>query len=497
MTSVDKTLPIRTRWSSDSPEDRFLVENPATGSTIASIQGGGAEQIDAAVRAANQAYRTKWRKRSARERGGILFEIARNVRAHADEIARLESEENGKPFTQARRLDVEFCIAGFEFFAGLVDKMPGQAFEFGPITGTVFLEPFGVVGGIIPFNWPPIHFAGKVAPALAVGNAIVLKPGEQAPLTVMRLAELAQEVIPDDVLHVVPGLGPAGAALAAHPLVRKLSFTGAPATGTRVLRAAADNLTPTLLELGGKNPLVIFADADLDLALAGTIEGGFFNQGEACTAASRILVHRSIHDRFVNALIPAVSRLKVGDGAEPETHVGPLVTSQHKQRVLEYLEIGRKEGARIAAQAPLPKDARLRNGYFVPPTLFVGVRPEMRIAREEIFGPVVCIIPFDGYEEAIEIANGTAFGLVAAVYTRDNELAMRASREIEAGIVFVNNFHRNLLGTPFGGTKASGFGREHCIETLYEFGYRKAVRSPSGLGEIPRWFAVDEVLGKD
>jgi len=496
MTSVDKTLPTLTRWSSDSPEDRFSVENPATGTTIASIQGGGAAQIDAAVRTAHQAYQV-WRKRSARERGAILFEIARNVRAHADEIARLESEENGKPFTQARRLDLEFCIAGFEFFAGLVDKMPGQAFEFGPITATMFLEPFGVVGGIIPFNWPPIHFAGKVAPALAVGNALVLKPGEQAPLTVMRLAELAQEVLPDDVLHVVPGMAPAGAALAAHPLVRKLSFTGAPVTGARVLKAAADNLTPTLMELGGKNPLVVFADADLDLALAGPIEGGFFNQGEACTAASRILVHRSIHDRFVDALIPAVGRLRVGDGAEPETHVGPLVTSQHKQRVLEYLEIGRKEGARIAAQAPLPQDPRLRNGYFVPPTLLVGVRPEMRVAREEIFGPVICVIPFDDYEEAIEIANGTAFGLVAAVYTRNHELAMRASREIEAGIVFINNFNRNLLGTPFGGTKASGFGREHCIETLYEFGYRKAVRSPSGLGEIPRWFAVDEVLRKD
>lgn len=495
MTHAHKDIPIRTtRWSSDALEDRFVVENPATGDAIAVVQGGGPAQIDAAVHAAHQAYQTGWRKRPARERARILLAIANNVRAHADEIAHLETEENGKPFTQSRTLDVELCIAAFEFFANLIDKLPGELYDFGPITGTVFLEPFGVVGGIIPFNWPPIHFAGKTAPALAVGNAIVLKPGEQAPLTVMRLAELAREVLPDDVLHVVPGLGPAGAALAAHPLVRKLSFTGAPATGARVLRAAADNLTPTLLELGGKNPLVIFSDADLDLALAGTIEGAFFNQGEACTAASRILVHRSIHDRFVNALVPAVAKLKVGDGADPATHVGPLVTSQHKQRVLEYLEIGRKEGAKIAAQAPLPQEPRLRNGYFVPPTLFTGVRPEMRIAREEIFGPVTCVIPFENYEEAIAIANGTAFGLVAAVYSRDNELAMRASREIEAGIVFVNNFNRNILGTPFGGTKASGFGREHCIETLYEFGYRKAVRAPSGLGDIPRWFGADEVL---
>lgn len=484
-----------TRWSSHDPADQFVVENPATGAPLAVVQGSGTYEVSAAVNAAHHAFQAHWRNRPARERGKLLLEIAQVIRAHADEIARLETLENGKPFGQARYMDVEACIGSFEFFGALIEKLPGTYNDLGPILSTEFLEPYGVIGGIIPFNWPPIHFAAKTAPALAVGNTVVLKPGEQAPLAVMRLVELANSVLPEDVLHVVPGTGKTGAALVSHPLVRKLSFTGAPETGRKVLQAAANNLTPALLELGGKNPLLVFADAEVERALAAAVEGAFFNQGEACTAASRLLVHSSLRDVFVEKMIAAVRKLRVGDGLNPATHVGPLVTKQQQQRVLDYIAIGEQEGACIAAQAALPTDEALRNGFFVAPTLFTEVKPEHRIAREEIFGPVTCVIQFDTYEEAIAIANGTDFGLVAAVFTRDQQLAMRASRDLEAGIVFVNNYNRQFLGTPFGGIKASGYGREHCVQTLQEFGYTKAVRTLSGRGEAMQWPALKELLG--
>jgi acyl-CoA reductase-like NAD-dependent aldehyde dehydrogenase len=249
--------------------------------------------------------------------------------------------------------------------------------------------------------------------------------------------------------------------------------------------------------LGGKNPFIVFEDADLDKAVAGALEGAFFNQGEACTAASRLIVQRGIHDAFVDRLALAVSRLRVGDGRDPSVHVGPVVTRAHQQKVLRYIELGKEEGATIAAQAPLPSDARLQGGFFVAPTLFTKTTPEMQIARDEIFGPVSCVIAFDTFDQAVQIANDTQYGLVAGVYSRDAEKAQRAARRIDAGIVFVNNYNRALMGTPFGGTKSSGYGREHCVDTLREFGRLKAIRTPNGEGRVPRWFAVDDLLGPD
>jgi acyl-CoA reductase-like NAD-dependent aldehyde dehydrogenase len=483
-----KGIPIHTsRWSSKRVEDQFVVENPATGKPIAMVQGGGAAEVDAAVRAAHQAYNDQWRWVPAQQRGRLLKECTVVLRQHLEELARLECQENGKPILQAF-IDMDNCITSFDYFGGLIGNLPGVFLDFGCVHCSVFLEPYGVVAGILPFNWPPIHTAAKSAPALAVGNTVVLKPGEQAPLTVMRIVELLQTVLPRDVIHAVCGLGPStGQALAAHPLVRKISFTGATKTGVAVLKRAADTVTPVILELGGKNPLVIFVDADLDAAIAGAIEGAFYNQGEACTATSRIIVHRSIHDEVVSRMSTTIRHIRVGDGAEPGIHVGPLVTRQQQQRVLEYIEIGKKEGAVIAAQGALPDDPRLADGFWVAPTLFTKVRPDMRIAQEEIFGPVTCVIPFDTPEEAVAIANGTDYGLVAGVYTRDHDLAMRTARQIEAGIIYVNNYFRGGIGGPFGGTKASGFGREHSIETLYEYGRSKAVREPSGIGQILQW----------
>lgn len=476
----------RVRWSSNDPAHRFTVENPATGTTVTTIQGCGAGEVDTAVCAALEAHHG-WKARSPRERGGWLRRIAAAVREHADEIAWLESTDNGKPFTQARQFDLEAAIAIFELFGALCENLPGAVRDAGPTIDLTMLEPFGVVAAIVPFNWPPLHTAGKLAPALAAGNAVVLKPPEQAPLSVLKMIEIVNAILPDDVVHVVPGGGETGAALAGHPLVGKISFTGAPSTGVAVLKTAADNLTPTLMELGGKNPFVLFGDADLDSAIPWAVEAAFFNQGEACTAASRILVHNDIHDEVADRLATAVTRLRVGDGADPDTHVGPLVTAQQRRRVEEYIAIGRSEGATVRAQAALPTDRRLANGHFVAPTLFTGVRPGMRIATEEIFGPVTCLIPFETEHDAVEIANGTEFGLVAGVFTADAERAMRVSRAIRAGMVFVNHYHRAFTGTPFGGVGHSGYGREHALETLHEFGYSKSLRMPSGGAPIPRW----------
>jgi betaine-aldehyde dehydrogenase len=483
---------LRTRWSSEAPDHIFEVHQPATGEVLARVAGADTQTLDSAVQQAQKGFEI-WRQRSARERGKLLRQVADHIRAHADEIADLECAEVGKPRAQARSFDLEICIGVFDYFGSLIGNSTGTLRDSGPILDLSELTPYGVVGGILPFNWPPIHTAGKIAPALAVGNSIVIKPPEQAPLTIMRIVELINEVIEDDVVHVVPGGPEVGAALAGHPLISKLSFTGAPSTGARVLKSAADNLTPTLMELGGKNPLIVFGDADFDKAVGAAVEGAFFNQGEACTAASRILVDRRIHDRFVKELSSAVSRLVVGDGADERTHVGPLVTRAHQQRVLDYIRIGVDEGATIAVEAQVPTNAPLDNGYFVAPTVFADVAPSMRIAQEEIFGPVVVVIPFDTEADAVEIANGTEFGLVAGVFTADHDRSIRVARQIEAGLVFVNHYNRAAVGVPFGGTKHSGYGREHTEETLHEFGYTRTIRMPSGTGPIPRWSAVDQV----
>jgi acyl-CoA reductase-like NAD-dependent aldehyde dehydrogenase len=448
---------------------------------VSAFQGGGAAEIDGAVQAG----------------GAILMRCGDVMEAHADELAKLVSRENGKPVSDARQFDISFLIGSFRFFGGLIDKLPNEFYDKGTVYASVVLEPYGVVGGIIPFNWPPIHTGAKVAPALAVGNTVVLKPGEQAPLTIMRIVELLKDVLPPDVVHAVPGIGPiAGQALASHPLVRKISFTGSTKAGFAVAKTAASNLTPVLLELGGKNAFIVFEDADLDRAVRDALEGGYYNKGEASTAASRILVRRGVHDAFVERLAAGVRKLKVGDGADPATHVGPVITKVQQQKVLDYIRIGQEEGATIVAQAPLPEDPRLVNGFYVPPTLFTGVTRDMRIAREEVFGPVVSVTGFESEQEAIAITNESEYGLVAGVYTRDMERAFRLSRAIDAGIVFLNNFHRLFLGTPFGGAKHSGHGREHSIETLHEFGRSKCIRYPSGLGKVPSWRGVTDVFGE-
>lgn len=492
MSNPVTTEPLTTRWSSPRPEDRFAVDNPATGTSLATVAGCDADGVHQAVTAAHAAF-SGWRALLPRERAEYLRRIAGLLAEHSAELAELECAEVGKPVAQAA-LDVAAAVSIFAMFADFAADPPSATRSAGHVVDLTTLVPYGVVGAIIPFNWPPIHTAGKTAPALAAGNTVVLKPPEQAPLTVMRIIELMQQVLPDGVVHAIPGGAPVGAALAGHRLVRKLSFTGAPATGTAVIRTAAGNLTPTLMELGGKNALIVFADADQDAALAAAISGGFYNQGEACTAASRLLLHRDIHDEFLARLGPAVRRLRVGEGADPETHVGPLVTAAQQRRVLDYLDVAAAEGAVVAAQAPLPTAPDLARGFWAPPTLLSGVTPQMRVAQEEIFGPVVVALAFDDEADAVRIANGTDFGLVASVFTQDIARAMRVSDQLDVGAVFINNYDRALSGSPFGGTKRSGYGREHTPDTLSEFGYTRTVRLPSGLRPLPQWPAVADVL---
>ena len=295
-------------------------------------------------------------------------------------------------------------------------------------------------------------------------------------------------------MQVVPGAGPeAGAALAGHPLVEHLSFTGSTATGRAVLKLAADTMTPAVLELGGKNPFLVFEDADLDAAARGAVEGAFFNGGEACTAASRLLVHERVHDAFVERIAGAVRRLRVGPGLAEGTHVGPMVTAAHRDKVQACIDKAVADGATAAATAPVPDGG----GYWVAPTLFTGVTPEMAIARDEVFGPVTAVLPFADEDEAVDLANDTPYGLLAAVYTADHPRALRVARRIDAGVVLLNNFNRALLGTPFGGFKDSGYGREHSVESMLEFTRIKNIREPSGAGPIPEWPVLAELFGDE
>ena len=485
----------RFTYSSDNPKDRFDVHNPATGEVITTVQGGGIAEVDRAIEVSHNAFNNDWRWRPARERSQFMLKAADILEEHFDELAELLSLENGKPVSQAREGDVLFVVAIFRYFASLIDKLPHEVYDQGPIYATVLREPFGAIGAILPFNWPPIHFGGKSAPALATGNTIVLKPGDQAPLTVMRMVEIVSQVLPPGVIQAVPAAGVAvPQALATHPKVKKITFTGSTKAGAAVGKVAADRVIPLSLELGGKNALIVLEDADVDLAVKNAIDGAYFNQGEACTASSRLLVHSSVHDTFVRQLAAGVRRLKVGDGANEETHVGPVVTRAHRDKVAEYIRVGIAEGAKIEAQAPLPPDPRLKGGFYVQPTLFTEVKRHMRIAQEEIFGPVATVCKFETTEEAISIANESEYGLVCAVFSRNLTEAMRVARHLDAGMIFLNNYNRMALGTPFGGTKSSGYGREHCLETLKEYTWAKNMRYPTGLGTIGGWSKAEALV---
>ncbi len=460
--------------------ETFETLNPATGEVLARVAKGAAADVDRAVVAARRAFEQRaWRQMSANDRTNLLLRLADLIERHADELATLECLDNGKPARLTRLVEVEGSIKTFRYFAGWPTKFGGETLPVSPRGGAQIFnyttrEPIGVAGLIVPWNYPLSMAAWKVAPALAAGCAVILKPAEQTPLTALRLGELALEAgLPPGIFNVVTGFGDAGAALVAHAGVDKIAFTGSTEVGKEIVRASAGNLKKVSLELGGKSPHIVFPDADLDAAAAAVANGIFFNQGQTCTAGSRLYAHAICFDRIVNAVTEFAHKLKVGDGLQPDSDLGPLVSQEQWDRVSGYVRIGREEGAKLVAGGKRP--AGLDHGYFFEPTVFAGATGQMRITREEIFGPVLTALQWTDVEDLVSQANDSEYGLSAGLWTNDLKQAHRAAAALKAGTVWINCYNLVDPATPFGGFKQSGWGREHGRQAMELYTETKSV----------------------
>ena len=466
---------INGRWVDSVSGKAFDTLNPATEKVITSVAEGDSADIDLAVAAAREAFENgPWKKTDARDRGRILLKIAGLIERNKDELALLDTLDNGKPINETTKADIPLVIDCFLYYAGWADKIHGETI---PVRGDFFnytlREPVGVVGQIIPWNFPLLMAAWKIAPALACGNTIVLKPAEQTPLSALRLGEICQEAgLPDGVLNIVTGYGPtAGAALAEHMDVDKIAFTGGSATGRIIMQAASKNLKRISLELGGKSPNIVFADSDVDSAVDGAMTGIFFNQGEVCCAGSRLFIEKSIHEEFIDKLSNKAANMRVGNPEDTGTQMGAQVSKEQFDKILGYIETGKQEGAKLVTGGERCGE----RGYFIKPTIFDAVDNNMRIAKEEIFGPVVSAITFEDVDEVVRQGNLSVYGLAAAVWTKDIKKAHRLARDLKAGTIWINTYNAFDAASPFGGFKQSGFGRELGVHALELYTHVKSV----------------------
>jgi phenylacetaldehyde dehydrogenase len=478
--STPRKMFIDGKWVDAASGKTFPTYNPATGEVLAQVAEGDREDIDRAVKAARRAFESgPWHEMTASQRGRVIWKLGDLIEEHLEEFAQLESLDNGKPLSVARVADVPLAADLFHYMAGWATKIEGNTIPISAASrrakyfAYTLREPVGVVGQIIPWNFPLLMAAWKLGPALATGCTVVLKPAEQTPLSALLLAELMAEAgFPDGVVNVVPGYGEtAGAALASHPEVDKIAFTGSTEVGRLILQAAAGNLKKVSLELGGKSPNLVFADADMKATIPGAAGAIFFNHGQCCCAGSRLYIEQSIFDHVVHGVAEQAKKIKLGPGFDPETSMGPLVSEEQMNRVCSYLESGLHEGA----EAIVGGHKRPGSGYFVEPTVMVKTKPDMKVVREEIFGPVVCAMPFRDVDKLIAEANQSEYGLAAAVWTRDISKAHRIAEKLRAGTVWINCYNVFDAALPFGGYKQSGWGREMGHESLELYTEVKAV----------------------